>query len=206
MCIWNHPAEAMLMNLYATLILAFALSMDAFAAAVGKGAVLHRPRFREAIRTGIIFGLVEACTPLIGWFLGLYASQYIMEWDHWIAFSLLFMLGCRMIIESLKIDAQTTVESTPRRHSSMTLIITAIATSLDAMVIGVGLAFLQVDIFHTAMTIGIITMIMATLGMLIGRYIGPLLGKRAELIGGLILIIIGFNILFEHLKLFMYAA
>ena len=82
---------------------------------------------------------------------------------------------------------------------------TGIATSLDAMAIGVGLAFLQVDIVHTAMTIGMMTMIMATLGMLIGRYIGPVLGKKAEIIGGMVLIAIGFNILFEHLDLFMYA-
>ncbi|PHM29184.1 manganese efflux pump MntP [Xenorhabdus budapestensis] len=195
------------MNLYTTLILALALSMDAFAAAVSKGAALRRPHLREAIRTGLIFGLVEACTPLIGWSLGLYTSQYIMEWDHWVAFSLLFILGCRMIIESFKREPETTVKSTlPRRYSSLTLIFTAIATSLDAMAIGVGLAFLQVNILHTAMVIGMMTMIMATLGMLIGRYIGPLLGKRAELIGGLVLIAIGFNILFEHLKLFMYAS
>ncbi|PHM46864.1 manganese efflux pump MntP [Xenorhabdus miraniensis] len=193
------------MNFYATLILALALSMDAFAAAVGKGASLHRPHFREAIRTGIIFGLVETCTPLIGWGLGLYASQYIMEWDHWIAFSLLFILGCRMIIESFKHEPETPRKTTRQRHSSVALVLTAIATSLDAMAIGVGLAFLQVDILHTAMTIGLMTMIMATLGMLIGRYIGPLLGKRAELIGGLVLICIGFNILFEHLQLVMYA-
>ncbi|AKH64947.1 MULTISPECIES: manganese efflux pump MntP [Photorhabdus] len=192
------------MNMYATLILALALSMDAFAVAICKGAALHKPHFREAIRTGLIFGLVEACTPLIGWSIGLYASQYIMEWDHWIAFTLLFILGCRMITESFKANQEEKCES-PCRHNLMVLIATAIATSLDAMAIGIGLAFLQVNIVHTAMAIGMMTMIMATLGMLIGRYIGPLLGKRAEFIGGFILIAIGFNILFEHLELFMYA-
>ncbi|OCQ52829.1 putative manganese efflux pump MntP [Photorhabdus australis subsp. thailandensis] len=192
------------MNLYATLILALALSMDAFVVAISKGAALHRPHFREAIRTGLIFGVVEACTPLIGWFIGLYTSQYIMEWDHWIAFTLLFILGGRMITDSFKASQEEKCEP-PCRHNSMVLITTAIATSLDAMAIGFGLAFLQVNIVHTAMAIGMMTMIMATLGMLIGRYIGPLLGKRAELIGGLTLIAIGFNILFEHLELFMYA-
>lgn len=86
-----------------------------------------------------------------------------------------------------------------RSHSFWVLVMTAIATSLDAMAIGVGLAFLQVNIVHTAMAIGLATMIMATLGMLIGRYIGPLLGKRAEIIGGIVLIGIGFNILYEHI-------
>ncbi|WP_025121889.1 MULTISPECIES: manganese efflux pump MntP [unclassified Serratia (in: enterobacteria)] len=184
------------MNLSATLILAFGMSMDAFAASIGKGATLHQPRFREAIRTGLIFGIIEAITPLIGWGIGLFASQYIMEWDHWVAFSLLFILGARMIVEGAKNKPE---EEKVTRHGFWVLVATAIATSLDAMAIGVGLAFLQVNILHTAMAIGMATMIMATLGMMVGRFIGPLLGKRAEILGGVVLIGIGFNILLEHL-------
>ena len=82
-----------MMNLSSTLILAFGMSMDAFAASVGKGATLHKPPLREALRTGLIFGVIEACTPLIGWSLGMIASRYIMAWDHWIAFTLLGCLG-----------------------------------------------------------------------------------------------------------------
>lgn len=180
--------------------------MDAFAVAVCKGATLHKPRFREALRTGFIFGIIEASTPVIGWALGLYTSQYIIQWDHWVAFGLLFVLGSRMIYQSVKRgDECPCEENAPQRHGSLSLIATGIATSLDAMAIGVGLAFLQVNIVHTAMTIGMMTMIMATLGMLIGRYVGPVLGKKAEIIGGIVLIAIGFNIVFEHLELFMYA-
>lgn len=194
------------MSFYATIILALALSMDAFAVAVCKGATLHKPRFREALRTGFIFGIIEASTPVIGWALGLYTSQYIIQWDHWVAFGLLFVLGSRMIYQSVKRgDECPCEENAPQRHGSLSLIATGIATSLDAMAIGVGLAFLQVNIVHTAMTIGMMTMIMATLGMLIGRYVGPVLGKKAEVIGGIVLIAIGFNIVFEHLELFMYA-
>lgn len=194
------------MSFYATIILALALSMDAFAVAVCKGATLHKPRFREALRTGFIFGIIEASTPVIGWAIGLYTSQYIIQWDHWVAFGLLFVLGSRMIYQSLKRgDDCPCEEAAPQRHGSLSLIATGIATSLDAMAIGVGLAFLQVNIVHTAMTIGMMTMIMATLGMLIGRYIGPVLGKKAEIIGGIVLIAIGFNIVFEHLELLMYA-
>lgn len=192
------------MSFYATLILALALSMDAFAVAICKGAVLHKPRFREILRTGFIFGIIEAITPVIGWGVGLLTSQYVARWDHWIAFGLLFVLGARMIWQSYKTKDQPCKEP-QTRHGSVTLICTAIATSLDAMAIGLGLAFLQVDIVHTAMTIGLMTMIMATIGMMIGRYIGPILGKKAEIIGGVVLIGIGFNILFEHLQLFMYA-
>ncbi|GKX54623.1 putative manganese efflux pump MntP [Leminorella grimontii] len=184
------------MNLSATLILAFGMSMDAFAASVGKGAILHKPRFREAFRTGLIFGTIEAITPLIGWGLGLFAGQYITEWDHWVAFGLLLILGARMIVEGLK--APEVEAPKLHRHSFWILAATAVATSLDAMAVGVGLALLQVNIFHTAMAIGLATMIMATLGMMLGRFIGPLLGKRAEVLGGLVLIGIGVNILFEH--------
>lgn len=194
------------MSFYATIILALALSMDAFAVAICKGATLHKPRFREALRTGFIFGIIEASTPVIGWALGLYTSQYIIQWDHWVAFGLLFVLGSRMIYQGLKRgDECPCEEDAPQRHGSLSLIATGIATSLDAMAIGVGLAFLQVNIVHTAMTIGMMTMIMATLGMLIGRYVGPVLGKKAEVVGGIVLIAIGFNIVFEHLELFMYA-
>ncbi|MCW2254505.1 putative Mn2+ efflux pump MntP [Providencia alcalifaciens] len=193
------------MSFYATLILALALSMDAFAVAVCKGAVLHKPRFREILRTGFIFGFIEAITPIIGWGIGILASQYVIRWDHWIAFALLFILGSRMIWQGFKAKKDDECCTKSSRHSSMSLVISAIATSLDAMAIGLGLAFLQVDIVHTAMTIGLMTMIMATIGMMIGRYVGPLLGKKAEIIGGLVLVGIGFNILLEHLQLFMYA-
>lgn len=184
------------MNFSATLILAFAMSMDAFAASIGKGATLYKPRFREALRTGLIFGVIEAITPLIGWGVGLFASQYIVEWDHWVAFGLLSILGVRMITQGMKNNPEESAKV--KRHGFWVLVATAIATSLDAMIIGVGLALLQVNIVHTAMAIGFATMIMATLGIMIGRFIGPLLGKRAEIIGGVVLIAIGINILLEH--------
>lgn len=187
------------MNFSAMIILAFGMSMDAFAASIGKGASLHKPHFREALRTGLIFGVIEAITPLIGWAIGLLASQYVMEWDHWIAFTLLFILGIRMIFEGCK---NHRLEDRPKahRHGFWVLVATAIATSLDAMAVGVGLALLQVNILHTAAAIGLATALMATLGMLIGRFIGPLLGKRAEILGGVALIAIGINILYEHLN------
>jgi putative Mn2+ efflux pump MntP len=186
-----------MMNLSSTLILAFGMSMDAFAASVGKGATLHKPPLREALRTGLIFGVIEACTPLIGWSLGMIASRYIMAWDHWIAFTLLGCLGVRMIIAGCKHPENEL--PLIGHHSLRVLVATAIATSLDAMAIGVGLAFLEVNIVHTAMIIGMATMLMATLGMLLGRFIGPLLGKKAEIIGGVVLIGIGCNILYTHL-------
>ncbi|MCW2106659.1 manganese efflux pump MntP [Rahnella aceris] len=186
------------MNLSATLILAFGMSMDAFAASIGKGASLHRPCFREAFRTGFIFGVIEAITPLIGWYLGLFASQYIMQWSQWVAFTLLFILGARMIIEGLKNKPEDNL-TTATRHGFWILAATAIGTSLDALAIGVGLAFLEVNIILTALLIGMATMVMSTLGIMVGRFIGPLLGKWAEVLGGTVLIGIGSSILLEHL-------
>ncbi|HBS6956555.1 manganese efflux pump MntP [Klebsiella pneumoniae] len=185
------------MNLSATILLAFGMSMDAFAASIGKGATLHKPKFSEAVRTGLIFGAIETLTPLVGWGLGMLASQFILEWNHWIAFILLVFLGGRMIVEGFRGDSDEACEA-PHRHGFWLLVTTAFATSLDAMAVGVGLAFLQVSIVTTALAIGCATFIMSTLGMMVGRFIGPLLGKRAEILGGILLIGIGSEILWSH--------
>lgn len=185
------------MNLSATILLAFGMSMDAFAASIGKGATLHKPKFSEAVRTGLIFGAIETLTPLVGWGLGMLASQFILEWNHWIAFILLVFLGGRMIVKGFRGDSDEACEA-PHRHGFWLLVTTAFATSLDAMAVGVGLAFLQVSIVTTALAIGCATFIMSTLGMMVGRFIGPLLGKRAEILGGIVLIGIGSEILWSH--------
>ncbi|EPC6247574.1 manganese efflux pump MntP [Klebsiella pneumoniae] len=185
------------MNLSATILLAFGMSMDAFAASIGKGATLHKPKFSEAVRTGLIFGAIETLTPLVGWGLGMLASQFILEWNHWIAFILLVFLGGRMIVEGFRGDSDEACEA-PHRHGFWLLVTTAFATSLDAMAVGVGLAFLQVSIVTTALAIGCATFIMSTLGMMVGRFIGPLLGKRTEILGGIVLIGIGSEILWSH--------
>ncbi|MVX81771.1 manganese efflux pump MntP [Enterobacteriaceae bacterium 8376wD9] len=185
------------MNLSATILLAFGMSMDAFAASIGKGATLHKPKFSEAVRTGLIFGVIETLTPLVGWGLGMLASQFVLEWNHWIAFILLVFLGGRMIVEGVCGDSDEACDA-PRRHGFWLLVTTAFATSLDAMAVGVGLAFLQVSIVTTALAIGCATFLMSTLGIMVGRFIGPLLGKRAEILGGIVLIGIGSEILWSH--------
>lgn len=185
------------MSFYATLILAFALSMDAFAVAICKGAVLVNPRFNKILRIGLLFGFIEAMTPIIGWAVGVLAYQYITQWDHWIAFGLLFILGLRMIVNGTK--AHRIEQPNCTDQNLLSLILTAIATSIDAMAIGIGLAMLQVNILHTALTIGLTTMTMVILGIVIGKYVGQLLGKKAEIFGGVVLIAIGVSILFEHL-------
>ncbi|KIG01432.1 manganese efflux pump MntP [Caballeronia concitans] len=185
------------MNLASTIFLAFAMSTDAFAAAVGKGASLHKSRIAEALRTGVIFGIIEAITPLVGWAVGRSAAQYVTAWDHWIAFGLLFLLGARMIREGFGQPEHG--HEKPDSHSFWVLAATGFATSIDAMAVGAGLAFIDVDIFSTAATIGIATMLMVTIGVMVGRLVGATIGKRAEIIGGVVLIGVGSAILVEHL-------
>jgi putative Mn2+ efflux pump MntP len=187
------------MNPVATLFLAFAMSTDAFAAAIGKGATLHRPHWREALRTGLIFGAIEALTPLIGWFLGKAAAQYVCAWDHWIAFALLLVLGARMVRNGFRTPQAD--EEKPAAHPFWLLAMTGFATSIDAMAVGAGLAFVDVNIYSTAAAIGLATLLMVTVGVMLGRVIGHVAGQRAEIAGGVVLIGIGCTILAEHLQL-----
>ncbi len=173
------------------------MSTDAFAAAVGKGAALHKPQLREALRTGLIFGVIEALTPVGGWALGKVAAPYVSAWDHWIAFSLLSALGLRMIKEGM--STPEIEKGKPSSHSFWILAVTGFATSIDAMVVGVGLAFIDANIIVTAAAIGLATFTMVTIGVMLGRVLGLIAGKRAELMGGIILIGIGCLILYEHI-------
>ncbi|WP_342051686.1 MULTISPECIES: manganese efflux pump MntP [unclassified Cupriavidus] len=186
------------MTLVSIILLAFAMATDAFAAAIGKGAALYRPRLTEAIKTGLIFGVIEAITPAVGWALGRAASSYITAWDHWIAFGLLTVLGLRMIF---KFSSDQAHEDKPQSHSFWNLAVTGFATSIDAMAVGVGLAFVNVNIMLAAGAIGLATTLMVTLGVMIGRLVGPALGRWSEAIGGVILIGIGVIIVVEHLQL-----
>jgi putative Mn2+ efflux pump MntP len=188
------------MNFASTAFLALAMSTDAFAAAVGKGVALEKPRWTEALRTGAIFGVIEAITPIIGWGLGYAASGYVESWDHWIAFTLLSLLGLRMILAALRAPDADEDARKPRRHGFWLLAITGFATSIDAMAIGVGLAFLDIAILPIAVAVGISTFAMVTLGVMLGRVLGRLAGRWAEAFGGVLLIAIGSVILYEHLS------
>ena len=178
----------------ALLIVALGMSVDAFAAALAKGAVLDRPHFGEALRTGAIFGAVEGITPVIGWALGLAAAPFIQAVDHWIALVLLGGIGGKMIYESF----QPRTENRPRRHSLGVLVVTAIGTSIDALAVGVMLAFLDADIALADAAIGTATFLMTTTGVMIARVAGPHLGAWAELAGGGALIALGVGIFLEH--------
>jgi putative Mn2+ efflux pump MntP len=184
-------------------LLAIAMSTDAFAAAIGKGAAMRDPRLPQALRAGLIFGAIEGLTPLLGWALGSAAARYVTAWDHWIAFAVLGLLGLRMIHAGLRADRgeDATDAAAARHHGFWALAATGFATSIDAMAVGVGLAFLDVNIFLVAGTIALTTLAMVTLGILLGRVLGRLAGKRAELVGGVLLVAIGVAIPVQHLGL-----
>ena len=184
------------MTYLSVILLALSMSSDAFAAALGKGAVLDRPQFREALRTGAIFGTIEAITPLIGWGLGRAASRYIAAFDHWVAFGLLVAIGGKMIWDSFQRDE---TDERPQRHSFWVLALTAVGTSIDALAVGVTLALIGANILVNALAIGTATFLMTTIGVMLGRLLGARFGKYAEGMGGVILILIGANILFQHL-------
>ena len=187
------------MNFAATAALSLAMSTDAFAAAVGKGAALHKPQWREALRTGLIFGVIESVTPLIGWALGRVAAPYVAAWDHWLAFTLLGVIGALMIRNAFADGGDEEDQAPARSHSFWVLAVTGFATSIDARVVGAGLALLGANIIVTAAAIGFSTFVMVTIGVMLGRVLGTVAGRRAELVGGVILIAIGSLILYEHL-------
>jgi putative Mn2+ efflux pump MntP len=181
------------------LLLGLAMSTDAFAAAIGKGAAMPgTPRWRDALRIGLVFGAIEAATPLVGWALGTLAQRAIEDWDHWIAFGLLTALGLHMIHKAVRGGDD---DAGPPRHTGpWAVVLAGLATSIDAMAVGAGLAFAEVDILPVASVIGLCTFTMVTLGIMAGRALGALFGRRAEIVGGVVLILVGTTILYGHLS------
>ncbi len=170
--------------------LALALSIDAFVAALGRGAQVARPGFAAALSTGAVFGAIEALTPLLGWAAGLAAAQFVEAIDHWIAFLLLALVGGRMVLHAL-------AKSRPAPTAGG-LVLTAIGSSIDAFAVGISLAVLGAPIITVAVAIGAATLVMATLGTLAGASLGRRFGTLAEVAGGLALIALGTGILLDH--------
>lgn len=179
-------------------VLAVSMSLDALIAAIGRGAAARRPSLSEAVKTGLVFGVIEMLTPLIGWALGTAASQWIQSVDHWVAFALLAGVGGRMIAQALRADTAA-IDTAETTRPGFGLLATAIGTSIDAMAVGVSLAFLDVNIVVVAATIGFATMVMTITGVLAGKYLGARFGRYAEIVGGIALIGLGGKILIDHL-------
>jgi putative Mn2+ efflux pump MntP len=177
--------------------LAIALAMDAFAVALGTGTVLARLTGRHLFRLGFHFGLFQALMPVIGWLAGQTVMQWVSAWDHWIAFGLLVLIGGRMIHEACS-DEEKSAERDPTR--GLSLVMLSIATSIDALAVGFSLSVIGVSIWMPALVIGLVAGVLTVIGMLVGDRIGSRWGARVEILGGLVLILIGIKILIEHLS------
>ncbi len=175
-------------------VLAVGLSMDAFAVSVCKGLSVRQLKFSHACTVGLYFGGFQFLMPLIGYLLGSQFQQYITSIDHWIAFVLLVLIGANMIKES-RGEAEQLNDS----FSFLTMLPLAIATSIDALAVGITFAFLQVSILPAVTFIGCTTFVLSAIGIKIGHVFGTRYKSRAEMIGGIVLIAIGCKILLEHL-------
>lgn len=187
------------MGFFSIILTGFALSMDAFAVSITKGITLKKINLSIAIKIAFFFGLFQAVMPLIGWLFGMNFELYIRSIDHWIAIILLSFLGIKMIIETINRDDDN--ESNSIYLDNKELIILSIATSIDALAVGVTFAFLNIDIIPICISIGVITFIVCFIGVIIGKKIGSVLKNSAQIIGGIILILIGLNIFNEHTKI-----
>jgi len=185
------------MTLVEILMIAIGLAMDVFAVSVGAATSEHVNNRRAEFRLWWHFGLFQALMPVIGWLLGSTVTGWIAPIDHWIAFGLLSFVGVRIVRSGLDPNGEG-FETNPTRGRTMVML--SIATSIDALAIGLSLALLDVTIWYPSIIIGIVSSALSFAGLRLGRLLGEKFGKRMEIIGGLVLIAIGLRILVEHLK------
>ncbi len=183
------------MDFIAILLIAVGLAMDAFAVSLCKGLALRKVTFRNMLVAGLWFGGFQALMPIIGFYLGVSFYDLISAYDHWVAFLLLFLIGANMIREGLfgeeeDVDADMGIK---------TMVLLAIATSIDALAVGISFAMTEDSIFLPAAIIGVVTLIISMAGVKIGSLFGDRFGNKAEVLGGVILVIIGLKVLLEGL-------
>lgn len=186
----------MLLVILQLVLLGVSLSFDTFAVSVSTGLRDSKIKFENAIQIAFVLAFFQSLMPFMGWLIGSQIEKYIENADHWIAFGLLFILGIKMITDSYR--GENGKESVNPMLFS-TLILMALATSIDALIVGLSLAFTDYNIYLTIFIIGIITFLVSMTGMLLGKNINEKFGRRAEIAGGLILIAIGLKILLDHL-------
>jgi len=188
------------MRFGAILALAVGLAMDATAVSAARGMAIPRVRPRHALLVGLFFGGFQALMPVVGWLVGSRIGPLVEAWDHWIAFVLLGAIGAKMLWESL--DAKTAV--TPRSEDELfgfkVMLLLAIATSIDALAVGITLPMLDAPFALSVITIGVTTAVLCVAGLFVGRRAGAMFGRRLDFLGGLILIGVGTMILVEHLR------
>lgn len=176
-------------------LISIGLAMDAFAVSICKGLSMRKMNWKKAIIIGLYFGIFQALMPVLGYFLGSTFESLVVQIDHWIAFVLLALIGGNMIKEAFLGSEEKINDDVDLK----TMIVLAIATSIDAFTVGITFAFFSVNILLAVTLIGIITFVMSFIGVKIGNVFGDRFQNKAELAGGIILVLLGFKILFEHL-------
>ena len=184
------------MDLFTIIFVAFALSMDAFAVSMCFGTSVGEHKNKVATTAGLFFGGFQAIMPLIGWGAGYFMKELIENFDHWVAFGLLIIIGVHMLIEASK---NTSCKKQYNTNSLWVMLTLALATSIDALAVGLSFAFLQIPILLAVAIIGVITFIVSFAGVHLGKKFSCILGNKAEIAGGIVLIGIGIKILVEHL-------
>ena len=186
-------------------LLGLGLSMDAFAVSVCKGLGMRKLNKKQAVIIGLYFGGFQALMPLIGWLLGSQFQKYITSIDHWIAFILLGFIGGKMIIEAVREwNEEEIVEVTDAPIDHKNMLVLAVATSIDALAVGITFAFLNTPIIEAISIIGITTFVLSIIGVIVGNFFGSKYKSKAEFIGGLILVLLGVKILLEHLGILAF--
>ncbi len=178
-------------------LLAVSLSMDAFAISMCKGLAMKRISLSYAAVIAAFFGVFQALMPVAGWLLASSFASYIIDYDHWVAFALLSLIGGKMIIDSFKNDGDELSEKSVLNIKELFML--AIATSIDAFAVGITFAFLNVNIFLSSFIIGAVTFVLSLVGVFIGARVGARFKNKATLLGGIVLVLIGVKILLEHL-------
>lgn len=189
---------AMFMEL---LLMGIGLAMDAFAVSICKGLGMQKVNKKQAVVIGLFFGGFQALMPFIGWILGIQFESYITSIDHWIAFVLLGFIGGKMIVEAVKPEEEETVEvkKVDEPLDIKEMFILAVATSIDALAVGITFAFLQYPIVEAISIIGVVTFVISVGGVYVGNFFGSKYKNKAEFAGGVILVILGLRILLSHL-------
>lgn len=178
------------------IVISIGLAMDAFAVSVCKGLAMQKLNFKKMIIIALYFGAFQGIMPLIGFLLGSNFESLVTKIDHWIAFVLLSFLGIKMINDALKSDCEC--ENFNDSVDFKTMVVLAIATSIDALAVGITFAFLKTNLLAVVLSIGLITFVLSAIGVWIGNKFGNKYEKKAQIVGGLILIVMGIKILFEH--------
>lgn len=183
------------------MLLALSLSMDAFAVAIANGIAARQVRTWDALKTGLFFGFFQGAMPMLGYCLGGTVSRYMEVVNHWIAFGVLSVIGVKMMMDAIR-DERRYEDGEGERSpfSNKRLLMMAVATSIDALAVGLTLALLEVSMIQSALTIGVVTFSLSAIGVLLGRLLGCAFRRGAQIAGGVVLVLIGVRILMEHLS------